>query len=108
MGEGGPAGGGGSGGGRGRGYFSPAAIYCIATWCFALKGLRTTTNPKLQAVILCSGPQVNAPFGVQVQFAALPRCDSTLIRFVFYFVDNDGLTDQPTSTKGRTRWNRCK
>ncbi len=27
----------------GRGHFSPAAIYCITTWCFALKGLRTTT-----------------------------------------------------------------
>ncbi len=28
-------------GGGGRGHFSPAAIYCITTWCFALKGLRT-------------------------------------------------------------------
>ncbi len=25
----------------GRGHFSPAAMYCITTWCFALKGLRT-------------------------------------------------------------------
>ncbi len=24
-----------------RGHFGPAAIYCITTWCFALKGLRT-------------------------------------------------------------------
>ncbi len=45
---GGLVGGGGSGRGRGsgrgeggRGHFSPAAIYCITTWCFALKGLRT-------------------------------------------------------------------
>ncbi len=29
-------------GGGGRGYFGLAAIYCITTWCFALKGLRTT------------------------------------------------------------------
>ncbi len=42
------AGGGGSHGGRGshrgeggRGYFSPAAIYCTTTWCLTLKGLRT-------------------------------------------------------------------
>ena len=35
-------GGGGLAMGGGRGHFSPAAIYCTATWCFALKGLRTT------------------------------------------------------------------
>ncbi len=29
-------------GGGGRGHFGPAAIYCTTTWCFALKGLRTT------------------------------------------------------------------
>ncbi len=28
-------------GGRGRGHFGPTAIYCITTWCFALKRLRT-------------------------------------------------------------------
>ena len=28
----------------GRGHFGPAAIYCTATWCFALKGFRTTTR----------------------------------------------------------------
>ncbi len=37
--------GGGQGGGRGRGHFHPPAIYCTTTWCFALKGLRTTTPP---------------------------------------------------------------
>ncbi len=38
-------GGGGLGkGGGGRGHFGPAAIYCITTWCFALKGLRTITS----------------------------------------------------------------
>ncbi len=31
-------------GGGGRGHFSPAAIYCITTWCFAQKGLRTITS----------------------------------------------------------------
>ena len=29
-------------GGRGRGHFIHPAIYCTSTWCFALKGLRTT------------------------------------------------------------------
>ncbi len=28
-------------GGGGRGHFIHLAIYCITTWCFALKGLRT-------------------------------------------------------------------
>ncbi len=32
------------GGGGGRGYFIHPAIYCTTTWCFALKGLRTTTQ----------------------------------------------------------------
>ncbi len=42
-GEGGLAGGrgGGRGRGRGQGHFSPAAIHCTTTRCFALKGLRT-------------------------------------------------------------------
>ncbi len=31
-------------GGGGRGHFYPAAIYCTTTWCFALKGLRTSTR----------------------------------------------------------------
>ncbi len=31
------------GGSSHGGHFGPAAIYCITTWCFALKGLRTTT-----------------------------------------------------------------
>ncbi len=56
QGEEGLAGGGGRGSGRGEGkrgsgrgrggwgHFSPAAIYCTTTWCFALKGLRTTTS----------------------------------------------------------------
>ncbi len=58
--RGGPAGGKGSGGGRGlgegvgggggelggggRGHFIHPAIHCTTTWCFALKGLRTTTK----------------------------------------------------------------
>ncbi len=42
---GGSTGGGGFHRGEGtRGYFSPAAIYCTTTWCFALKGLRTTSG----------------------------------------------------------------
>ncbi len=43
--------GGGSGAGGGRGHFGPAAIYCITTWCFALKGLRTTTSQKNSRVL---------------------------------------------------------
>ena len=39
--EGGGSGQGGLAGKGGRGHFSPAAIYCIATWCFIPKGLRT-------------------------------------------------------------------
>ncbi len=31
-------------GGGGRGHFIHLAIYCTTTWCFALKGLRTTIN----------------------------------------------------------------
>ncbi len=30
--------------GGGRGHFGLVAIYCITTWCFALKGLRTITS----------------------------------------------------------------
>ncbi len=41
VGEGVGGGGGGLGGG-GRGHFHTPAIYCTTTWCFALKGLRTT------------------------------------------------------------------
>ncbi len=33
----------------GRGYFSPAAIYCTVTWCFAPKGLRTTMSQTLMS-----------------------------------------------------------
>ncbi len=44
MGEGGPAGGGGWGRGRGWEHFIHLAIYCTTTWCFALKGLRTTRD----------------------------------------------------------------
>ncbi len=32
----------GQGGEGGRGYFIHLAINCTTTWCFALKGLRTT------------------------------------------------------------------
>ncbi len=31
-------------GGGGREHFIHLAIYCTTTWCFALKGLRTTTR----------------------------------------------------------------
>ncbi len=40
---------GGSGRGEGgRGHFSPAAIYCTTTWCFALKGLSTVSGGTVQ------------------------------------------------------------
>ncbi len=58
QGEGGFGGGGGSSGGMGvwqggggSGYFSPAAIYCTTTWCFALKGLRTFNKPLHQVSV---------------------------------------------------------
>ncbi len=41
---GGVGGGGGGLRGRGQGTFHPPCHYCTTTWCFALKGLRTTTN----------------------------------------------------------------
>ncbi len=31
--------------GRGQGTFYPPCHYCTTTWCFALKGLRTTREP---------------------------------------------------------------
>ena len=37
-----PRGGGSGRGEGGRGHFIQPAIYCTTTWCFALKGLRTT------------------------------------------------------------------
>ncbi len=48
------------GGGGGRGHFSPAAMYYIATWCFALKGLRTTIVMWFAAcymIMLCNKQQ---------------------------------------------------
>ncbi len=36
------------GGGGGSGHFSPAAMYCTTTWCFALKGLRIIMDPPLK------------------------------------------------------------
>ncbi len=45
MGEGGLGEGEGvGGGGGGRGHFIHLATYCTTTWCFALKGLRTTRD----------------------------------------------------------------
>ncbi len=36
--------------GRGRGHFIHLAIYCTATWCFVLKGLRTTMHQSESSV----------------------------------------------------------
>ncbi len=57
--------GGGSGQGGGRGHFGPAAIYCITTWCFALKGLRTTLSCK-QNLFLLQSFQMYLPSGLVV------------------------------------------
>ncbi len=51
MGQGGWGRGGDQGGG-GRGHFIHLAMYCTTTWCFALKGLRTTKG----AVMVSVGP----------------------------------------------------
>ncbi len=42
-------------GGGGRGHSIHLAIYCTTTWCFALKGLRTTTCVRGEATCDASG-----------------------------------------------------
>ncbi len=68
---------GGSVHGGGRGHFGPAAIYCITTWCFGLKGLRTTRTKrhwqdKGPKSMSCPGQNENlfngrAPCGTRIQ-----------------------------------------
>ncbi len=55
-------------GGGGRGHFIHLAIYCTATWCFALKGLRTMKGDIASAVApnTASLVHVNVPFVTQI------------------------------------------
>ncbi len=55
----------------GRGYFIHLAIYCTTTWCFALKGLRTTNNRKVCYQIHTS--VFSSRFGQLEQTSLKPR-----------------------------------
>ncbi len=60
-------------GGGGRGHFIHLAIYCTTTWCFTLKGLRTTSEWQLRQAS-------SLHRGTKAPDACPPRVNSTLGR----------------------------
>ncbi len=64
-------------GGWGRGHFSPAAIYCTTTWCFAPKGLRTIKDSRLGKTVSSEIP--NWSFVISLQVLSWPQTDVWLL-----------------------------
>ncbi len=56
---------------RGRGHFHPPAINCTATWCFALKGLRTTRYRETTALATPLSLKRSSPPHFQPQVSSL-------------------------------------